>query len=91
MAKGASAVAEAAERIKGHMQQLNTEVETMMSGWSSEASRSFTALHENWIAQQNKLQNALQGMHEALMQTQNTYSQQETNQSSQFSNIAAQL
>ncbi|MBI1759156.1 MAG: WXG100 family type VII secretion target [Actinobacteria bacterium] len=91
MSRGAAAVAEASELIKGHMQQLNAEVEAMMAGWSSAASRSFTTLHESWIAQQGKLHNALQGMHEALVHTHATYTHQEEEQASQFSNITAQL
>jgi WXG100 family type VII secretion target len=91
MAKGAAAVDEAGTLIKGHMQTLDSEIQTMFGGWNSGASRSFGNLHANWVAQQQKLTNALNEMHGALIQTKQTYAAQEESQTSQFDNIAGQL
>jgi WXG100 family type VII secretion target len=91
MQKGAQAVDEATALIRQHMQQLNTEVETMFGGWRSQAQGSFAVLHENWVSQQTKLHTALQEMHAALVQTATTYAGQEEHQASQFNNIAGQL
>jgi WXG100 family type VII secretion target len=91
MAKGALAVDEASTRIDGHLKQLDGEVQTMFSGWSSDASRSFARLHVSWAEQQTKLLTALREMHGALVATGQTYAAQEEQQSGSFSHIAGQL
>ncbi len=91
MAKGATAVEEAATQISGHLRTLDAEVQSMFGGWSGRAQKSFATVHMNWVEQQTKLQTALTEMHSALVSTNQTYLQQEEEQSSQFSNIAGQL
>jgi len=91
MVKGAQAVDEATRLIKQHMLQLDSEVQTMFGGWQSTAAKSFGNLHASWIAQQQKLQGALEDMHNALVQTKQTYAAQEDDQSGQFNSITGQL
>jgi WXG100 family type VII secretion target len=91
MAKGAAAVEEASTLIDGHMKTLNSEVESMFGGWSSQAHRSFATLHTNWVEQQQKLLTALRDMHTALVSTGQTYSTQEEQQAGAFSHISGQL
>jgi WXG100 family type VII secretion target len=91
MAKGAQAVDSATEQINGHLQRLDTEVQTMFGGWKGNAQRAFGDLHANWVGQQQKLQTALRDMHEALVKTGQTYNAQEENQAGAFTNIAGQL
>lgn len=91
MAKGAAAVEEATTLIDGHVKTLNSEVETMFGGWSSDAQRSFANLHASWVTQQQKLLTALADMHTALVATGQTYANQEQQQASVFGNIAGQL
>jgi WXG100 family type VII secretion target len=91
MAKGATAVEEAATQITGHLRTLDTEVTTMYGGWQSRAQKSFQTLHLNWVQQQEKLQTALTQMHAALVSTNQTYVAQEDQQSAAFGKIAGQL
>jgi WXG100 family type VII secretion target len=91
MAKGAQAVDSATEQINGHLQRLDSEVQTMFGGWKGNAQRAFGELHANWVNQQQKLQQALRDMHEALVATGKTYDAQEEQQAGQFGNIAGQL
>jgi WXG100 family type VII secretion target len=91
MAKGATAVEEAATLIGGHLKTLDSEVQTMFGGWNSRASKAFATVHMNWTEQQTKLQTALVDMHTALVSTNQTYQAQEEQESSAFGNIAGQL
>jgi len=91
MTKGASAIDEASTTIDGQLKKLDSEVQTMFSGWSSEGQRSFSQLHLNWTQQQTKLLTALREMHTALVSTGKTYQAQEEQQSGAFNNIAGQL
>ena len=91
MAKGATAVEEAAGLISGHLNTLDTEVTTMFGGWDSRARKAFAQVHVNWAQQQQKLQTALTEMHAALISTNQTYVAQEEQQAGAFGNIAGQL
>jgi len=91
MAKGATAVEEAAGLINGHLRTLDTEVTSMYGGWNSRAQRAFSTVHVNWAQQQQKLQTALTEMHAALISTNQTYVAQEEQQSQSFGHIAGQL
>ncbi len=91
MAKGAASVEEASTLIDGHVKTLNSEVETMFGGWSSQAQRSFANLHANWVEQQQKLLTALRDMHTALVSTGHTYAAQEEQEAGAFGHIAGQL
>ena len=91
MAKGATAVEEAATLIGGHLRTLETEVNSMYGGWSSRAQRAFSTVHISWQEQQQKLQRALTEMHAALVSTNQTYLAQEEQQSAAFNGIAGQL
>jgi WXG100 family type VII secretion target len=91
MARGASAVEEASTLIDGHVKKLNSEIESMFGGWSSQAQRSFANLHANWVAQQQKLITALRDMQAALVSTGQTYERQEEQEAGAFGHIAGQL
>jgi len=91
MAKGAAAVDEASTLIDGHVKTLNSEVESMFGGWSSQAQQAFANLHTSWVEQQAKLLTSLRDMHSALVTTGQTYTTQEEQQSGAFSHIAGQL
>lgn len=91
MTRGAAAVEEASALIDGHVKTLNSEVESMFGGWSSQAQLAFANLHTNWVEQQQRLLTSLRDMHAALVTTGQTYVAQEEQQSGAFSNIAGQL
>lgn len=91
MAKGASAVEDAGVQIDGLLKKLDSEVQAMFGGWSSQAQRSFAGLHTNWVGQQNKLVGSLREMHAALVSTSATYERQEESQAAAFGHIQGAL
>ena len=91
MAQGAAKVDEATTQIQGHIQALRSEVETMMGGWRGEAASAFTQVHNSFEEQANKINGALRQMHEALLSTNRTYSNQESSQSQTLSGLAGQI
>jgi len=91
MAKGATAVEEAASLIGGNLRTLEAEVSSMYTGWNSRAQKAFHTVHISWQEQQQKLQTALTEMHGALVSTNQTYLSQEEQQSAVFNGIAGQL
>ena len=91
MQQGAVKVDDAANQIQGHIQNLRSEVETMMGGWRGEAAGSFVQVHDAFEQQAAKINNALRQMHEALLATHSTYGTQESNQTSTLSGLAGQI
>ena len=91
MAQGATKVDDAASAIQGHIQNLRSEVETMMGGWRGEAASSFVQVHESFEQQATKINNALRQMHEALLATHTTYGTQESNQTQTLTGLAGQI
>jgi WXG100 family type VII secretion target len=91
MAQGAAKVDEATQQIQGHIQALRSEVETMMGGWRGEAASAFTQVHNSFEEQATKINNALRQMHEALLATNRTYTNQESSQSQTLSGLAGQI
>lgn len=91
MTRGAAAVEEAATTITQQLGRLDSEVETMFGGWSSDAQRSFAALHAAWAEQQQKLVGALHQMHVALVKTGQAYAAQEEQQSDTFRNMSGDV
>jgi ESAT-6 family protein len=91
MHKGATAVDDAHKQIHRHLQTLQGHVTDMQSRWTGGASRSFVGAADAFHQQAMKLNNALDNMHNALVQTKITYAAQEETGSSSFNNIASQL
>lgn len=91
MAQGAARVDDAATAIQSHINNLRTEVETMMGGWRGEAATSFVSVHDAFEQQATKINNALRRMHEALVSTHQTYGTQESNQTQTLSGLAGQI
>jgi WXG100 family type VII secretion target len=91
MQQGAAKVDDAANQIQGHLQNLRSEIETMMGGWKGEAANSFMTVHAAFDEQANKINNALRQMHESLLATHATYATQESDQSSALSGLAGQI
>jgi len=91
MQQGATKVDSAAQQIQGHIQNLRSEVETMMGGWKGEAAGAFMQVHDAFEQQATKINNALRQMHEALVSTHRTYSTQESDQTSSLSGLAGQI
>jgi WXG100 family type VII secretion target len=91
MQQGAAKVDDAASQIQGHLQNLRSEIETMMGGWKGEAANSFMQVHVAFDEQANKINNALRQMHESLLATHGVYSTQESDQSSTLSGLAGQI
>lgn len=91
MAAGATKVDDAATRIRGHIGNLRSEVETMMGGWRGEAAGAFMQVHDSFEQQANKINNALRQMHEALLATNCTYGAQESDQTQSPSGLAGQI
>ena len=91
MQQGAAKVEDAANQIQGHIQNLRSEVETMMGGWRGEAANSFMQVHNAFEQQAGKINTALRRMHEALVATHSTYGTQESDQSQSLSGLAGQI
>lgn len=91
MAQGAAKVDEAASQIQSLISALRGEVETMMGGWSGEAANAFIGVHEAFESQANRINNALRQMHEALVSTNSTYTNQESTQTQTLSGLAGQI
>jgi WXG100 family type VII secretion target len=91
MAQGAAKVDEAANQIQGHINNLRTEVETMMGGWRGEAASAFVQVHDSFEQQAARINNALRQMQEALVSTHRTYGTQESTQTQTLSGLAGQI
>lgn len=91
MAKGVQAVDSAAVEIHRLNQQLDGQVQTLMSAWRGESQHAFATVYTRWEAEQRKLHTALQDMHDALDQTQTKNRAQEQERAGQFSHIAGLL
>jgi WXG100 family type VII secretion target len=92
MAKGATAVDEAAGQITTIIQTLNRQVDDMFSpGWAGRAQLSFHNLRQAWVDQQTKLQTALVDMHSALVATNTSYLAQEEHGVAAFNQIQGAL
>ena len=91
MQQGAAKVEDAANQIQGHIQNLRSEVETMMGGWRGEAANSFMQVHNAFEQQAGKINTALRRMHEALVATHSTYGTQESDQTQALSGLAGQI
>jgi WXG100 family type VII secretion target len=91
MASGAAKVDEAAGQIQGIIGALRGEVETMMGGWRGDAASAFIGVHESFESQANRINSALRQMHEALVATNSTYTNQETTQTQTLTGLAGQI
>jgi WXG100 family type VII secretion target len=91
MAQGAAKVDDASNQIQGHINNLRSEVETMMGGWRGEAAGAFVQVHDAFEQQANKINNALRQMHEALLATHRTYGAREADQTQSLSGLAGQI
>lgn len=91
MQQGATKVDDASNQIQGHIQNLRSEVETMMGGWRGEASNAFTGVHQAFEQQATKINQALRQMHEALVSTHRTYGTQEADETSTMTGLAGQI
>lgn len=88
MQLGAAKVDDAHQQIQGQISVLRNEVETMMAGWRGKAATSFVSVHEGFNTQANKINQALDAMHGALLKTHGTYSAQETQQTDTMNAMA---
>ena len=91
MAQGAAKVDDASQQIQGQIQNLRSDVETMMGGWRGEAANAFIQVHDSFEQQATKLNNALRTMQEALVATHKTYATQESDQQQSLSGLAGQI
>jgi WXG100 family type VII secretion target len=91
MQAGASAVQDAHQQVQGLIGQLRSEVEQMMGGWGGQAAQSFVTVHEAFEGQANKINQALDQMHSALVATHTTYGTQESDQSQTFTNMTGTI
>jgi WXG100 family type VII secretion target len=87
MQLGAAKVDDAHQQITGQISVLRNEVETLMGGWRGRAATSFVALHEGFEGQANKINQALDAMHSALLKTHGTYSTQEADQTAAITSM----
>lgn len=91
MQRSAGKVDEAAGKIAGHISTLRSDVETMLGGWTGDASGAFSNVHSAFESQANKINNALRQMHEALVATHQTYGTQESDQTQTFTGMSNQI
>lgn len=91
MQAGANAVQDAHQQVQGLIGQLRGEVEQMMGQWGGQAAQAFVTVHEAFEGQANKINQALDQMHSALVATHQTYGTQESDQSQTFTNMTGQI
>lgn len=91
MQQGGVKVDDASNQIHGHIQNLRSEVETMMGGWRGDASNAFVGVHQAFEQQAGKINSALRQMHEALVSTHKTYGSQESTETDTMSGLAGQI
>lgn len=91
MQAGANAVQEAHQQVQGLLGQLRGEVEQMMGGWGGQAAQAFMGVHEAFEGQANKINQALDRMHEALVATHTTYGTQESDQTQTFTSMTGNI
>jgi WXG100 family type VII secretion target len=91
MAAAAVKVDDAASTIQTLIGKLRGDVDTMMSGWRGDASGSFVQVHQAFEGQAAKINDALRGMHEALVATGRTYGSQESDQAQSFQGMVGTI
>ena len=91
MQQGANKVQDAHQQVQGLFQTLRSEVEQMLGGWQGGAASAFVQVHEAFEGQANKINAALDRMHEALVATHTTYGTQESDQSQTFTNMTSSI
>ncbi len=77
MTKGVQAVDTATKEIRRLTERLDADGQTLISAWRGDAQRAFNDLWARWQEEQRKLFLALQEMHDALAQVQQSNRSQE--------------
>lgn len=78
-------------QIQEQLRSLMSRLEPLAGTWKGQAATTFTALHQRWNDDAQRLSQALQGIGESLATNRSTYAQhEETNQQS-FSKITQAL
>lgn len=77
--------------IQAQLSSLLQRLEPLAGLWKGDASMSFQALAARWNEDASRLSQALQGIGEALMANQQTYSASESTNQASFSKITQAL
>lgn len=77
MAQAAQEIQDKANIIKGLQNTLDGHKAELMGGWKGEAAMTFNQVHEEFNQDFTKVINALNGMHEHLVQTKIQYESRE--------------
>jgi WXG100 family type VII secretion target len=84
-------VFEVNQQIQGQLSSLLARLEPLMSTWQGSASTSFHLLKQRWHEDASKLNAALHGIGESLVQNQRNYATTEETNQQGFSGIASAL
>jgi len=91
MAQAAQKLETAANTIKGLQNKVNGHKAELTSGWDGNASMAFTKVFQAFDEDFGKVLNALNGMHEKLVQTKIHYEATEQEQEASVNKIAGLL
>ena len=88
MAQAAQKLDEAVGTTRGVRSQLQGHKAELLGSWEGQASAAFNRVFEQFDADFAKVLNAMQGMHEKLVQTQQMYSRTEEEQTATVNSVA---
>ena len=84
-------VFEVNQQIQGQLSSLLARLEPLMSTWQGSAATSFQVLKQRWHEDASKLNTALHGIGESLVQNQRNYAATEETNQQGFTGIASAL
>jgi WXG100 family type VII secretion target len=91
MAKAAQQIEEKAGQIHQTQQTLDGQVQRLMQRWQGNAANAFLRAYQDFDAQFSVVQQQLENIHEKLVGSQTTYTQNEADQQAASNAITALL
>ena len=91
MAKAAQQIEEKAGPIHQTQQNLGNQIQNLMGRWQGNAANAFLRAYQDFDAQFGVVQQQLENIHEKLVGSQTTYSQNESDQQAASNAITALL
>jgi WXG100 family type VII secretion target len=88
MAQAAQKLEEAVGNVRNNRSQLQGHKAELLSGWSGNAARAFDQVFEQFDSDFQRVINAMEGMHEKLVQTRITYERTEEEQTATVNKVS---
>lgn len=84
-------VTDVSQQIQSQLQNLNNQIEPLFDAWKGSAAQSYQALHQQWMADAQKINQVLGQIAEGLMQNYNQYTNAEQDNAGLMTQQAGQL